>query len=159
MEIDIILYVLSGLCLIAGVAGCFLPVLPGSPLSYIGMLLLHFTGRVQFSIAELVVMGIVVVVVQVLDYLTPLLGARAFGGTKWGNRGCVVGTIVGLFFMPPGIIVGPFLGAVVGELLSGRPMGLSLKAGFGSFVGFLFSTLLKVALCLYFIVRIIVALV
>ncbi len=159
MEIDIILYILSGLCLIAGVAGCFLPVLPGPPLSYIGMLLLHFTGRVQFSIAELVVMGIVVVVVQVLDYLTPLLGARAFGGTKWGSRGCVVGTIVGLFFMPPGIIVGPFLGAVVGELLSGRPMGQSLKAGFGSFVGFLFSTLLKVVLCLYFIVRIIVALV
>ena len=148
---DILLIILSFLCLLIGFAGCILPMLPGAPLSYAGLLLLHFTDRVQFSTSQLLVWLVVVIVVQVLDYVVPLLGARYSGGSRWGTRGCLVGTIVGLFFMPWGIVLGPFLGAVAGELLGGRRTSEALRSGLGSLAGFLLGTVLKCAVCGYFI--------
>lgn len=148
---DILLIILSFLCLLIGFAGCILPVLPGAPLSYAGLLLLHFTDRVQFSTSQLLVWMVVVIVVQVLDYVVPLLGARYSGGSRWGTRGCLAGTIVGLFFMPWGIVLGPFLGAVAGELLGGRRTSEALRSGLGSLAGFLLGTVLKCAVCGYFI--------
>ena len=139
--------------MLVGLAGCILPMLPGPPLAWLGMLLLHFTDRVDFSVTELVVSALVVIATLVLDYFTPMIGAKKFGGGKYGNRGCVIGTIVGMFFLPLGLILGPFLGAVIGELIAGKPFRAALKAGFGSFVGFLFGTLIKLAVCLYFIIR------
>ena len=132
--------------------------LPGVPLAYGGLLLLHLTDRVQFSAAQLLVWLLVVAVIQVLDYFIPLLGAKYTGGTKWGTRGCLVGTIVGLFFMPWGIILGPFLGAVAGELLGGRETAQALKSGLGSVLGFLLGTVLKCAVCAYFIWQFVAAL-
>ena len=118
---DIVWIVLGALCLLVGLAGCFLPALPGPPLAYVGMLLLHITERVQFTVSQLVVWAILVVVVQVLDYFTPLIGTKYGGGSKWGNRGCIAGTVIGMFFFPPwGIILGPLVGAIVGELLGGK---------------------------------------
>ena len=105
---DIVWIVLGALCLLVGLAGCFLPALPGPPLAYVGMLLLHITERVQFTVTQLVVWAILVIVVQVLDYFTPLIGTKYGGGSKWGNRGCIAGTVIGMFFFPPwGIILGP----------------------------------------------------
>ena len=148
---DIILIILGILCLLVGLAGCILPALPGPPLSYAALLLLHFTDKVQFSTTQLVVWLIVVVVIQVLDYFVPMLGSKYTGGTRWGNRGCMAGTLVGLFFMPWGIILGPFLGAFIGELLGGSDKKLALKSGIGSLIGFLLGTVLKCAVCGYFI--------
>ena len=148
---DILLIILGALCLLTGLAGCILPMLPGPPLAYAGLLLLHFTERVQFSVAQLLVWLGIVVVIQVLDYFVPLLGAKYSGSSKWGTRGCLVGTVVGLFFMPWGIILGPFLGAVIGELLGGRQAGEAMKSGLGSVLGFLLGTVLKCAVCGYFI--------
>ena len=148
---DIFLIIVGILCLLTGLAGCILPVLPGVPLAYGGLLLLHLTDRVQFSAAQLLVWLLVVAVIQVLDYFIPLLGTKYTGGTKWGTRGCLAGTIVGLFFMPWGIILGPFLGAVAGELLGGRETAQALKSGLGSVLGFLLGTVLKCAVCAYFI--------
>ncbi len=148
---DILLIVLGILCLLVGLVGCILPALPGPPLAYGGMLLLHFTDRVQFTATELMVWLVLVVIVQVLDYVVPMLGAKYSGGSRWGERGCLVGTILGLFFMPWGIILGPFLGAVVGELLGGRETGEALKSGLGSLLGFLLGTVVKCVLCGYFI--------
>lgn len=145
--------------MLAGLAGCILPMLPGPPLAWLGMLLLHFTDRVDFSVTELVVSALVVIATLVLDYFTPMIGAKKFGGGKYGNRGCVIGTIVGMFFLPLGLILGPFLGAVIGELIAGKPFRAALKAGFGSFVGFLFGTLIKLAVCLYFIIRFIMVMI
>lgn len=153
MAVEYLLYALSAICMLAGLAGCILPMLPGPPLAWLGMLLLHFTDRVDFSVTELVVSALVVIATLVLDYFTPMIGAKKFGGGKYGNRGCVIGTIVGMFFLPLGLILGPFLGAVIGELIAGKPFRVALKAGFGSFVGFLFGTLIKLAVCLYFIIR------
>ena len=148
---DIVWIVLGALCLLVGLAGCFLPALPGPPLAYVGMLLLHITERVQFTVTQLVVWAILVIVVQVLDYFVPLLGAKYSGGSRWGERGCLAGTIAGLFFMPWGIILGPFLGAFIGELLGGREAKDALRSGLGSLLGFLLGTVVKCALCGYFI--------
>ena len=150
---ELLLYILSALCMLVGLAGCILPMLPGPPLAWLGMLLLHFTDRVDFTVTELVVSALVVIATMVLDYITPMIGTKKFGGGKYGNWGCMIGTVVGLFFMPLGLILGPFIGAVIGELIAGKPMRAALKAGFGSFVGFLFGTLIKLAVCIYFIVR------
>ena len=149
---DIFLIIVGAICLLVGFAGCFLPVLPGPPLSYLGLLLLHFTDKVQFSATQLVVWGLLVVVVQILDYVTPVLGTKYGGGSKWGNWGCVLGTVVGILF-------GPFAGAVIGELLGGKKSFDAFKAGIGAFIGFLLSVVAKMSLCGYFVYCFIKALV
>lgn len=143
--------ILGAVCLITGLIGCIAPVLPGPPLSYVGLLLLHFTDRVSFSTTKLLVWAAIVVVVLLLDYFVPMLGTKYFGGSKWGERGCVVGTIAGLFFMPWGIVVGPFVGALAGELIGGSRTGQALKASLGSLIGFLLGTVIKCIVCGYFI--------
>ncbi len=148
---DVILIVLGAICMLTGLVGCIVPMLPGPPLSYIGLLLLHFTGMVEFSTTKLLVWLAIVVIIQLLDYFVPLLGTKYFGGSKWGARGCIVGTVIGLFFMPWGIILGPFIGALAGELLSGSKTWKAVKSGVGSLIGFLAGTILKCAVCGYFI--------
>nr|WP_321486070.1 DUF456 domain-containing protein [uncultured Draconibacterium sp.] len=141
---DILLIVLGALFIISGVLGCVLPIIPGPPLSYIGLLLLHFTERYQFSSKFLIIWAAITVVVYVLDYLIPAWGTKKFGGSKRGIFGSIIGLVIGMFFFPPfGIIIGPFIGAVVGELTIGKDSGAALKSGFGSFLGFLAGTLLK----------------
>ena len=121
---DIFLIILGVLCLLAGLAGCFLPVLPGPPVSYVGLLLLHFTDKIHFSTTHLILWAFLVIIVQVMDYVTPMLGTKYSGGGKWGNRGCMIGTIAGLFVFPPwGVLIGPFAGAVIGELFGGKKSG------------------------------------
>lgn len=151
--VDVLIFVLAFLLLVAGIVGCVLPILPGTPLSYGGLLLLQFTGRADFSTAQLIAWLIIVIVLQVTDYITPLLGSKYGGGTDFGNRGCMAGTILGLFFMPWGIILGPFLGAVAGEMLGGNDLPHAIRAGIGSLLGFLLGTLLKVVVCFYFLVQ------
>ena len=145
---DILLVILGVICLLVGLAGCFLPILPGPPVAYLALWLLHFTGYAEFTVTELVVWGLLVVLAQAMDYVTPMLGTKYSGGSKWGNWGCAVGTVAGMFVFPPW---GIFVGAFVGELLGGKASGDALKAGFGAFAGFLLSVVLKVTLCGYFI--------
>lgn len=149
---DIILIILGVICLLVGLAGSILPALPGPPLSYLGLLLLHFTDRVQFSAGQLIGWGILVILTLVLDYVMPLWGVKRWQGTKWGNWGCLIGTVGGIFIFPPwGILIGPFAGAFIGELLGGKKVDAALKAGFGAFVGFLLGTAIKLAVCAWFI--------
>ena len=150
---DILIMVLAIILMVGGIAGCVFPILPGAPLAYAGLLLLHFTGLAHFSTAQLIVWLIVVVVLQVVDYITPLLGSKYSGGTSFGNRGCVAGTLLGLVFMPWGIILGPFLGAVAGEMMGGSDFPHAVRAGIGTLIGFLLGTLLKVIVCFYFLVQ------
>ena len=156
---DIFLIILSVLFMVVGLLGCILPALPGPPLSYVGFLLLHFTDKVQFSTTHIWVLLALVVIAQVIDYFIPVLGSKYSGGTKWGSWGAFIGSVVGLFFLPWGLLLGPFLGAVVGELLGDADMKSALKSGTGALLGFILGTVLKVALCMYFIVLLIQALI
>ena len=141
---DIVLIALGVVFIISGILGCVLPVIPGPPLSYIGLLLLHFTKGFQFSERFLILWAIITAAVYALDYIIPAWGTKKFGGSKRGVWGSIIGLVLGLFFFPPfGIIIGPFLGAVVGELTAGKDSAAALKSGFGSFLGFLAGTLLK----------------
>lgn len=129
---------------ITGILGCVLPFMPGPPLNYAAILLLHFTSGFQFSNRFLIVWAIVTVAVVVLDYIIPVWGTKKFGGSKQGVWGSVIGLIAGMFFFPPlGIIIGPFIGAFAGELIAGKNSKDALKSGFGSFVGFITGTVLK----------------
>lgn len=156
---EVLLIVIAFLLIVLGIIGCVMPMLPGTPLSYAGILLLHFTEQAQFTTTQLIVWLLLVIILQVLDYITPMLGSKYSGGTTYGNRGCIAGTIVGLFFMPWGIILGPFFGAVIGEMLGGRDLNHALRAGIGSLIGFVLGTLLKVIIGFYFLYEAIAAIV
>jgi uncharacterized protein YqgC (DUF456 family) len=142
---DYLLLAIAIILMIVGIAGCLLPVLPGPPLSYLGLVVLHLTRFADISKNLFIVLGIVAVVVTVIDYVVPIWGTRQFGGSKYGMRGATVGLIIGLFLGPAGIIIGPFAGAVVGELIFKDDVKYALKAGFGSLLGFLTGVGLKLA--------------
>ncbi|MBN1107242.1 MAG: DUF456 domain-containing protein [Bacteroidales bacterium] len=142
---DYLLLIFGIILMLAGIIGCLAPVLPGPPLSYLGLILLHLSRFGQFSSTILIVLAVVTVVVTLLDYVVPIWGTKKFGGSKYGTRGATVGLIIGLFLGPVGIIVGPLLGAIVGELIFKDDMKYAIKAGFGSLFGFLTGVGLKLA--------------
>lgn len=138
------LLLISGIILmILGIIGCLVPVLPGPPFSFVGLILLHLSKFGQFSSSTLIILGAIAVVVTVLDYIVPIWGTRKFGGTKYGTRGATVGLIIGLFLGPAGIILGPLIGAFVGEMIFKDDINYAIKAGFGSLLGFLMGIGLK----------------
>lgn len=132
---DIFIVVLGALLVIIGLLGTFIPMLPGTPISYVGLLLLLLIPGCTLTWKFFITWGIIVVILQVLNYFIPIWGVNKFGGTKYGQWGSIIGVIVGLFAGPLGIILGPFIGAVMGELIGGMDLSSSLRAGFGSFVG------------------------
>ena len=144
---DIALLILAGLCMLVGLIGCIVPGLPGTPIAYAGLWIAQATERVDFSWQVLLIWGIVTIVVSVLDYVVPALGTKKFGGTRWGVWGSTIGVFVGLFFGAVGVIVGPLVGAILGELLGGKKMAEALRAGWGSFIGLLCGTVLKLICC------------
>lgn len=149
---DSILLILGLLCCIIGLFGSFLPILPGPLLSWIGLLLLYLTEKVENNYWVLGITFIITIVITVLDYVIPAKGTKRFGGTKYGVWGTNIGLVVGLFFPPFGFIIGPFLGAFVGELIyNSNDKNGAIKAAFGSFMGFLVSTFMKFMLCLSFL--------
>lgn len=144
---DIVLIILGAVCLLMGMIGCFVPILPGVPLAYGGLWLLQATERVQFTWRFLIIWGVVVVVVQALDYIVPAWGTKHYGGSKAGIFGSIIGLMIGLFMGPWGIILGPFAGAILGELIAGKKVGKAIRSGWGSFIGLMTGTVLKVICC------------
>ena len=145
----IIAVILGLICILVGLLGCVIPGLPGPPLSYVGILLLHITDRYDYSTPWLLILLGLVVVVTILDYLIPMWGSKYLGASKWGSRGSLIGTILGFFFLPWGLIIGPFLGAFIGEKMGKKDTGQAVKSGIGSVLGFLCGTVMKCALCGY----------
>lgn len=155
--IDIVAVILG----IVGLLGCLLPVLPGPPCSFVGMLLLYLWGSPcvleDITLRLLIIMLVVTVVVTVLDYIVPGWLTRVTGGSKYASRGATAGMVAGIIFFPPwGMIAGAFLGALLAELYWGeKEMGQGLKAAAGSFLGFILGTGLKLAasgIMMYYIV-------
>ena len=141
---DIFLAIVSGILLLVGLIGCLLPILPGPPLSYVGLLLLQLRSDPPFEIRFMVIWAIITILVSLLDYWIPAYGTKRFGGTRYGIIGTMAGLFVGIIFFPPfGIIIGPLLGALVGEFAAGANHKKAIRAAFGSFIGFLAGTFAK----------------
>ncbi|UXI69081.1 DUF456 domain-containing protein [Tahibacter amnicola] len=141
------LYVLSALLILAGLAGTILPALPGVPLMYAGMFLVAWVGGFQeITWVTLVILGVLCVIALGVDLVASLLGAKRVGASRWALVGAAVGTVVGIFFALPGLILGPFVGALAGELLAGSDWTRATNVGVGTWLGFLFGTLSKIAL-------------
>ncbi len=151
---DYFLLSIAIIILLLGLIGCLLPVLPGPPLSFVAILILHFTKFADFSGRELFFFGTLALVVQILDYVVPVWGTKKFGGSKYGTWGAILGLIAGIFVLPAlglvlgpfgllGILGGPFVGALIGEKMAGKDSDSAMRAAFGSFIGFLAGTFMK----------------
>jgi len=157
----IILAVVAFLLLLAGLVGSVVPAIPGPPLAYIGLLLLQLSGYGGFSSAFLWLWAGITIAVTVMDNVLPAMMTKRFGGSRMAVIGSVAGIIVGMFFVPIGLLAGPFLGAMAGELINSRVQarrneinstesaatdgdsggrGKALKAAFGAFLAFIVGT-------------------
>ena len=137
-----------------GLAGTVLPAIPGVPLIFGGAALYAvLTGFSPVGVGHLVVYGALTLLAMALDVIANLLGARAFGATRWGVIGAAVGVVVGLLVGGPvGLLLGPLAGAVALEALSGQPLRQAFRAGIGALVGFVLGTAVDLALGLAIVI-------
>ena len=153
---DILWITIGIILLIIGIIGCILPIIPGQVISYFSLLMLQLTKKAPFNENFLVIMALIMVGVTIMDYVVPIYGTKKFGGTKKGLWGSTIGLIFGIIILPfmgivigpfgiLGIILGPFAGAYIGESMAGRDSKTALRAAFGSFIGFLAGTMMKLA--------------
>ena len=147
---DIFLFILAAIFMILGIVGSIVPALPGPPLSYVGLLLLQFTDKVQFSTSFLVGWGVVTLAVTILDYYLPIWTTKKVGGSKAGINGSIIGMVVGIIFTPVGMILGTLLGAIIGELVGGASGDKALRSGLATFVGTMLSIGIKLIMCVSF---------
>jgi uncharacterized protein YqgC (DUF456 family) len=141
-------FVVAALLILAGIAGAILPALPGVPLVFAGMLLAAWADHfAHVGAVTLTILGILSALAMAIDFIAGLAGARRVGASGHALWGATLGTLVGMFFGLPGIVFGPFVGAVVGELAAGSRAGRAAHVGVGTWLGLLFGTLAKLALC------------
>jgi uncharacterized protein YqgC (DUF456 family) len=141
---DTLFAVLAVICGLIGFIGAIVPVLPGTIVSFLGLLLLHFAEWSQVSSTQLLVWGIISLLVIALDYVLPGYFSKLFGGSKRGIMGANIGVFAGILFGPWGIILGPFIGAFVGEMLNDNSSKeLAFKVACGSLLSFFTGTGLK----------------
>ncbi|HPW63964.1 MAG TPA: DUF456 domain-containing protein [Cyclobacteriaceae bacterium] len=145
---DIFWIVLGGIFIAVGIIGCFIPILPGPPLAFIGLWIQQIKSQEPFSTKFLWLWAGITLLVTAMDYWVPVYSTKKFGGSKYGIWGCTIGLFLGLWMGPFGIIIGPFLGAFIGEILANQNSGNAFQAAIGSFIGFLLSTLFKLIACL-----------
>lgn len=147
METALLLWVLSASLIMTGLVGLVLPMLPGAPLLFLGLVLGAWADDFRFvGYGPLAVLAGLTVLTYIVDVLAGMLGARRFGASKRAMLGAAVGTVIGLFFGLPGIIAGPFLGAVIGELSSKRSLSEAGYAGLGTTLGMLVGSLVKLGI-------------
>lgn len=143
-----ILCIAGIILLMGGIAGCFLPVLPGPPLCFLALLIQNVNETPPFEKQFLWIWGGIAVTVTALDYVIPMYSTKKFGGSKFGIWGCGIGLLGGIWLGPIGIIIGPLVGAFAGELINNLNPSRAFRSAMGSFIGFLAGTLLKLAVCL-----------
>ncbi len=150
---DLVLVLLGFLLILIGIVGSFIPVLPGPPVSWLGLLVLHFTEAIPTNYTFLGVTLFVAILIFLLDYIIPSVGTKRFGGSRAGAIGTMIGLFVGIFSpIPFGILIGPFVGALIGELVFNHSDSkTAFKAAIGSFLGFLASTFMKFVVTIIFL--------
>jgi uncharacterized protein YqgC (DUF456 family) len=158
--LEIALIVLAVGLGIAGIVGSVMPALPGPPLGYMGLLVLHFArGGEVYGTTFLLIFGLLTVAAVVMDYALPAAGAKMYGASKYGIIGSAVGMIAGLLvFAFIGMMAGMFLGAVIGEYIAGKKTGQAVRAGTASFLGGVAAMALKLTLCIVFLFFILIKL-
>mgnify|MGYP005755236497 CR=1 FL=1 len=150
---DALFIALSLVLILLGVAGSFLPVLPGPPIAFVGILIFHFFVH-ALNADFLWMSGLAMVVITVADYLLPGFLVKKGKGSPWAVRGANLGMLIGLFGGPAGIILGPFIGAWVGEMIAGSAPEAALRPAFFAFLGFLCGVGLKLAYGVYLLIKI-----
>ena len=150
---DIIIICVVAFILLLGIIGCFVPIMPGPPISYGALLLFHFSTSYSIKEDILWLMAFIVIAVTVFDLWVQIYGVKKFGGTKKAVNGSIIGLIIGIFFLPPfGIIIGPFLGAFIGARIEeGSDVNKSIRIALGALAGFMVGTMLKLSVSLYII--------
>ena len=143
----IILVIIGFIVSIAGFLGCFLPIIPGPPLSYLAIIILSMAKNWEpFSATFLIITAILTVLLSLVDYIMPAMGAKRYGASRYGIWGSMIGMIAGLFVIPPfGMLILAFVGALAGEILAGKEAGKAMQAGLGIIMGNLVSVALKVS--------------
>ena len=155
---EIALLIIAFVFIAAGILGTIIPVLPGPPLSYAGLLLLQWSGFAGFSRVFLIVWAGITLIVTLMDYFLPTLLTKQFGGSRSASIGSFLGLVAGIFFFPPwGMIVGPFLGAYFGELVHNRADGSkAFMVALGAFLAFIAGAgakLIASSMMLYYAVK------
>ena len=138
-----VILIIAFVLLILGLLGSIIPGLTGPPLSFIGILLIHFFTGTQFSTSFLLSWAVIVILVFLLDYFMQVWGVKKFGGGRKAILGTFLGLFMGLLFPPVGLLIGPFIGAFIGALLEVQDDTRALKVAIGSFIGFVTGTILK----------------
>jgi len=151
-DMDLLLVLVGFICMIIGIFGSFLPVLPGLASCWVGLLLLYLTKAVENNYWVLGTTLLITVIITILDYIIPAKGTKKFGGSSYGVWGTNIGLIVGIIApIPFGVIIGPFVGAFVGELIyDSKNHQRALKAATGSVLGFLASSFINFLFCIIF---------
>jgi uncharacterized protein len=143
------MWLVAGALVLAGLAGTVLPVLPGAPLIFAGLLLAAWIDDFQrVTWITLALLGLLALLSLATDVLATALGARRVGATRLAIIGALLGTVIGLAFGIPGLVFGPFVGAVVGELLAHGQLQQASRVGVATWLGLIFGTLAKLALAL-----------
>ncbi len=153
MNMDIVLVIIGFILCLVGIIGSVLPVLPGPPLGWLGLLCLELTDGIPNNYWFLGITFIIAIGIFILDYFIPAMGAKKFGGSRAGAIGTIIGLIIGLISpIPFGILIGAFVGALIGEMVFNKSKTKqAFKAAFGAFLGFLTSTFMKLVISLIFL--------
>ena len=152
---EILILLLVGILLFIGIIGSIIPVIPGPPISYAAVLLMHFFTAYQFDSYLLMTLACIIVFVTFLDYWLQIEGVKRFGGGKKATNGTIIGLLVGIFIFPPiGILVGPLLGAYIGAKMEDKNEE-ALKIAFGAIIGFLGGTFLKLFISGFIVYKVI----
>ena len=135
-EYTMILWILCAILTLTGLAGLLLPLIPGAPLLFLGLLCGAWAEDFRYvGLGTLLVLAGMAGLTYLVEFLAAALGAKKFGGSNRAMVGAAVGGLIGMLFEPPGIIFGPFIGAVLGELSLQRTLDQASRAGFGTVVG------------------------
>ena len=144
--------ILAGILLLVGLVGTVLPVLPGPPIAWAGLLAAHFSTYSKIEIWILIATGIAAALITIIDNIFPSLMTKKAGGSKAATWGCTIGLLASFFLGPIFILIAPFIGAFIGEMIhDSSDSKRALKAAFGAFKGFLLGTGLKMITVICFI--------
>ncbi len=145
--LDVALAFICALCLLVGLAGVLLPILPGIPLAWLGLLVYAAgTGFERMSLTVVIVFGVLTLLSLAIDFFAPMLGAKRYKASKLGVFGAFLGITFGIFFGIWGIILGPFIGALAGEFLAGKKTKQAFGSATGTFTGMILGSLLKIVI-------------